>query len=311
MFSQLISDKRCLPLALALALAPSYGWFRGGGDGSSYMRWMEDEEDGGGLERGLDLLFAGQWGGGGCWQPTERTPSLLVSSSAPTFFPPRPHLGFGPIRSNKQNICFCFDLLHGLILFCAPSLKGKFLHPSMLSEVKAQFGEIERGSKVRSLTDHLQDSMRGKNILKFFLQKIVLVFFVVGRNWPPACANWELCVVGEVGGRIILIMQILQTWAIFPNTGVKNLNSFKGLKLKEYIVLCRGACYPPLNQDTESLKPIGQSNPLTYLFSIRNFPLVVCFVTNDRYLEQQNENSNSFVGCCKILPTVFNTVQSF
>ena len=162
MFSQLISESKDV-------YSPSYGWFRGGGDGSSYMRWMEDEEDGGGLERGLDLLFAGQWGGGGCWQPTERTPSLLriflrsnlFSSSETTV----------RLRSNKQNICFCFDLLHGFILFYTPSLKGKFLHPSMLSEVKAQFGEIERGSKVRSLTDHLQDSMRGKNILKFFYRK--------------------------------------------------------------------------------------------------------------------------------------------
>ena len=151
MFSQLISESKDV-------YSPSYGWFRGGGDGSSYMRWMEDEEDGGGLERGLDLLFAGQWGGGGCWQPTERTPSLLriFLRSNLFFLLPKPLLGFGPTSKISASVLiFC-------MVFCAPSLKGKFLHPSMLSEVKAQFGEIERGSKVRSLTDHLQDSMRGK-----------------------------------------------------------------------------------------------------------------------------------------------------
>ena len=57
---------------------------------------------------------------------------------------------------------------------------------------------------------------------------------VVWWNWL-AYANWELC-GGEVGGRIILIMQILQTWAIFPNTGVKNFNSSKALKLNEFFV---------------------------------------------------------------------------
>ena len=56
MFSQLIS-KRCLPLAETLHRMVDLG---GESDGSSHMRWMEDEEDGGGLERGLDLLFAGQ-----------------------------------------------------------------------------------------------------------------------------------------------------------------------------------------------------------------------------------------------------------
>ena len=131
------------------------------------------------------LLGSEEVGGVGSQQNAHHLSS--VSSSAPTFFSSSETTV--RLRSNKQNICFCFDLLHGLILFYTPSLKGKFLHPSMLSEVKAQFGEIERGSKVRSLTDHLQDSMRGKNILKFFLTENSSNFFVVGRNWPPACAN--------------------------------------------------------------------------------------------------------------------------
>ena len=106
------------------------------------------------------LLGSEEVGGVGSQQNTHHLSS--VSSSAPTFFSSSETTV--RLRSNKQNICFCFDLLHGFILFYTPSLKGKFLHPSMLSEVKAQFGEIERGSKVRSLTDHLQDSMRGENI---------------------------------------------------------------------------------------------------------------------------------------------------
>ena len=57
MFSQLISESKDVYLLRRLSIV----WLiLGGGDGSSYMRWMEDEEDGGGLERGLDLLFAGQ-----------------------------------------------------------------------------------------------------------------------------------------------------------------------------------------------------------------------------------------------------------
>ena len=169
MFSQLISESKDVYLLRRLSIV----WLILGG------RWWKliHEMDGGRGrwrrlgERAWSIICwaVRRWGVLAANRTHTISPRIFVRSnllSTETTF---------RLRSNKVqqakylllfwNFAWFYTFLRTLFL------KGKLLHPSMLSEVKAQFGKTERGSKVRSLTDHLQDSMRGKNILKFFYRK--------------------------------------------------------------------------------------------------------------------------------------------
>ena len=62
-------------------------------DGSTIMEEVEREI--GRWEEGLDLLFAGQWWGSRCWQPTEHPPPSPPYLRPLHLFPLRPLLWFG------------------------------------------------------------------------------------------------------------------------------------------------------------------------------------------------------------------------
>ena len=103
----------------------------------------------------------------------------------------------------------------------------------MFSKVKvALFGGKLNGFHVISLTDHLEDSIKGEDegktlkskITKFSFSKNPDLLMELPRVSELRIMRWR----SRGGGRIILIMQILQTSAIFSNTTpLENQNYLK------------------------------------------------------------------------------------
>ena len=189
-------------------------------------RWRREKEKGGLI---YYLLGTTEERWGGCWQPTEDTPSPPYPHRLQPSFHRDHFYALAPI------ILFSFDTF--LCTFFL-SLKGFIELTSCILQCfqKSQLNLGKLNGDPRWYLRQIIFGIVWEERTIFLQQKIFKTsdLFVAGRNWRAGYANWELC-GGEVGGRIILIMQILQTSAIFPNTGVRNLNSFQTFKVKEYI----------------------------------------------------------------------------